>query len=237
MRSIWSGSLSFGLINIPIKVYPAAEEHVLEFDMLHKKDLSPIRYARICKMEGKEIPYDEIVKGYEYEKNEYIVIDKEDFKAANAKKTSMIEIQHFAHLQEIDPIYFDKPYYLEPDNKSAKAYHLLKEALQKSKKVAVASFVFRNKEHFGILRPLDHILVLIQLRYQLEIRSFQELQVPKEKISPKEMDVALMLINKLTQPFNPEKYHDTYTEELIALIEQKVKGKKPSKKNRKKRIC
>lgn len=229
MKAIWNGSLSFGLINIPIRVYPASEDHVMEFHMLHKKDLSPIRFARICKEDGKEIPYSDIVKGYEYEKGEFVVIAEEDFKLANAKKTSTIEIQHFTDLNSINPIYYEKPYYLEADKKSRKAYQLLHKALQQSQKVAIVNFVFRNKEHLGVVMTSQDALVLIQMRYHAEIRSTDELSLSKEKISSSELKMALSLIDQLTTNFFPEKYHDTYTEELMGVIEQKLKGKKTKK--------
>jgi DNA end-binding protein Ku len=230
LRSIWNGSLSFGLINIPIRVYSATIEHAIEFDMLHKKDLSPIRFARICKEDGTEVPFKEIVKGYEYEKGQYVVVDEEDFKAANAKKTSTIEIQHFTDLFEIDPMYYEKPYYLEPDKKSGKAYGLLRDALSASNKVAVATFVFRNKERLGVIIALGDTLVLLQLRFHLEIRSSEELDLPKGSPSSKELEMALNLINEQTMHFNPEKFHDTYAEELMRVIEMKLSGKKPSTK-------
>lgn len=230
MKAIWKGSVAFGLVNIPINVYPASEEHALEFRMLHKKDLSPIRFARICKGEDKEVPYSDIVKGYEYEKGEFIVIDNEDFKAADAKKTSTIEIQHFTDVSQIDPIYYEKPYYLEPDKKAGKAYKLLSEALFKSKKVAIANFVFRNREHIGVILPLKEGLLLMQMRYHVEIRPFEQLELSKEKISAQELKMALTFIDQLTKPFEPEKHHDTYVEELMAVIEQKMKGKKPPRK-------
>lgn len=225
--------MSFGLINIPIRVYSASEDHVLEFDMLHKKDLSPIRYARICKLEQKEVPYADIVKGYEYAKDEYIIIDEEDFKNANPKKTRMIEIQYFISIDEVDSIYFDKPYFLEPDKKATKAFALFCEALRKSKKCALAMFVFHNKEHVGIVKPYEKVLLLQQLRYHTEIRTTQELVLPTaEKITAKELDIALQLIDHLSAPFQPEKYKDTYTEELMAIIEDKLKGKRPARKTK-----
>jgi DNA end-binding protein Ku len=226
MRAMWKGSISFGLVNIPVNAYPAAEDHTLEFHMLHKKDLSPIRFARICKEENKEVTYKDIVKGYEYEKGEFIVVDEEDFKAANAKKTSTIEIQHFTEISSIDPIYYEKPYYLEPDKKSGKAYTLLTEALLKSKKVAVANFVFRNREHIGVILPLREGLLLMQMRYHVEIRPFEKLELPKDKVTAGELKMALTFIDQLTKPFEPEKHHDTYVEELMGVIEQKLKGKK-----------
>lgn len=233
MRSIWKGALSFGLVNIPVQVYVATEEHPIEFDMLHEKDLSPIRYAKICKEEETEIPYEEVVKGYEFEKGEYIVIDEKDFELANARKTKTIDIQNFVFLDEVDPIYFEKPYYLEPDKKAEKAYGLLREALKKSKKVAVANFVFRNKEHIGIVRPYQNLLTLNQMRYKSSIRPFKSLEIPKEsKFAPKEMEVALKLIDQLSTPFRIDKYKDTYTEELSEIIAAKMKGKKVKPKGK-----
>ena len=233
MRAIWRGSIAFGLVNIPINVYPGSEEHTLEFHMLHKKDLSPVRFARICKQEEKEIPYSDIVKGFEYEKGEFVVVDEADFKAANAKKTSTIEIQHFTDIDQIDPIYYEKPYFLEPDKKSGKAYKLLTEALFKSKKVAVANFVFRNRERIGVILPLkEEGLLLMQMRYHSEIRPFEQLDTSKEKISAQELKMALTFIDQLTLAFEPEKYHDTYVEELMSHIEQKLKGKKTPRKQK-----
>lgn len=229
MKAIWNGSIAFGLINIPIRVYPASEDHALEFHMLHKKDLSPIRFARICKAEGKEVAYQDIVKGFEFEKGEYVVIEDADFKAANSKKTSTIELQYFTESSQIDPIYYEKPYFLEPDKKSGKAYKLLWEGLLKSGKVAIGNFVFRNREHFGAILPLKEGLLLIQMRYPSEIRPFEELNLPKEKTAPQELKMALTLIDQLTQNFQPEKHHDTYVEELMGVIEQKLKGAKPRK--------
>lgn len=233
MRPIWNGSLGFGLINIPIHVYSASEEHAIEFHMLHKKDHSPIRYIRVCKSDNKEVPYSEIEKGYEYEKDKYIVLTESDFKAANAKKTSTIEIQQFAHIKEIDPIYFEKPYYLEPDKKAGKAYQLLAKALEKSHKVAIANYVFKNKEHLGVIFASKKGLILMQMRYASEIRSIEDLNIPEEKTSDKELKMALALIDQLTHPFKPESFHDAYTEELLSVIHQKLKGKKVSEKSTK----
>jgi DNA end-binding protein Ku len=236
MKSIWKGSIAFGLVNIPINVYPASEEHTLEFHILHKKDLSPIRFARICKADNQEVPYSEIVKGFEYEKGEYVVIEDEDFKRADVKKTSTIEIQHFTDIDQIDPIYFEKPYFLEPDKKSAKAYMLLHEALMKSKKIAIANFVFRHREHIGAILPFQGGLQLIQMRYHVEIRPFETLEVPKEKIRAAELTMALSFVDQLSKPFEPEKFHDTYVESLMAVIQQKLQGKKRARAPKEKKI-
>jgi DNA end-binding protein Ku len=153
MRAIWSGALSFGLVNIPVKLYSATAGMGLDLTMLHKKDISPIRYARICRADGKEIPYEDIVKGYEYQKGDYVILTDEDFKKASVEKTKAIEIESFVKESEIDPIYFEKPYYLEPEKGAQKAYALLRESLKKSKKIGLAKFVLRNREHLAAIRP------------------------------------------------------------------------------------
>lgn len=230
MRAMWTGALSFGLINIPVRLFSATQDHSLSFNLLHKKDLSPIRYARICKADGKEIPYEDIVKGYEYQKGDYVILVDEDFKRANVKKTKTIDMVEFTDEKEIDPIFYEKPYYLEPDKGADKAYVLLREALQKSKKVGVAKFVLHNREHLGIIKPYNQLIVLNQLRYESEIREFKELHLPsKEEVSSKEIAMAIKLIDQLTAHFNPEDFQDTYTDELKAIIDEKAKGKKPKK--------
>lgn len=233
MKAMWNGSLSFGLINIPVRAYLAEEERSIHFHMLHEKDLSPIRFARICKEEGEEVPYQEIVKGYEYEKGRFIVLKEEELKAANAKKSSSMEILYFTHLQDVSPQYFERPYFLEPDKKAVKAYQLLNAALNKSKKAAIVTFVFQHKEHMGVIYPYKGLLMLMQMRYQSEIRSSEDLTIPKETISNKELEMALSLVEQLSGKFEPEKLQDTYTDEIMKLIERKLKGKKitsPSKK-------
>lgn len=230
MRSIWSGALSFGLINIPVKLYVATQEHAIEFDLLHKTDMSPIRYAKICKSDGKEIPYEDIVKGYEYKKGEYIALTEEDFKNVNLEKSKTIDIQSFTYEREIESIYYEKPYYLEPDKGAAKAYALLREALKRSEKVAIASFVLRNREHIAMVKPYDQVLVVNQLRFESEIRSIAKLDVPESKTTPKEVEMAVKLIDELTQAFNPKDFKDTYIEKLQAVIDEKLKGRKSKKK-------
>jgi DNA end-binding protein Ku len=228
MRALWTGTLSFGLINIPIRLYSATLDRGLNFDILHKKDLSPIRYARICKSDGKEIPYEDVVKGYQYQKGDYVVLVNEDFKRANLKKTKSIEILDFVDENEIDPIYYEKPYYLEPGKGADKAYVLLRESLKKSKKVGIARFVFHHREHIGVIKPHDQIIMLDQLRYESEIKKPSQLHIPESaKMSKQEVTMALKLIEQLSSHFHPEEYHDTYTEELKEIIEEKAKGKKP----------
>jgi DNA end-binding protein Ku len=237
MRALWSGSLSFGLINIPVRIFSATLDRTLNFVMLHNKDLSPIRFARICKADGKEIPYEDIVKGYEYQPGDYVVLVEEDFEQANVKKTKSIEIMDFIDEKEIDTIYYEKPYFLEPGKGADKAYVLLREALKKSKKVALAKFVLHNREHLAVVKPYDQIIILNQLRYNSELKKPDQLQLPASvKTSPQEITMALKLIDQLTGHFEPEKYHDTYTEELENIIEAKAKGKKPRAKGKEPKI-
>lgn len=225
MRAIWTGALSFGLINIPIRVYSATVDRGISFTMLHKKDLSPIRFARICKEDGKEIPYEDIVKGYEYKKGDYVVLVDEDFEKVNLKKTKSIEIQDFTNEDEIDTILFEKPYFLEPDKGADKAYVILREALKKSKKVGIAKFVFHNREHIAVIKPHNDLLILNQLRYVSELRVPSDLKIPKkDEASTKEVTMALKLIDQLTGHFDPKQYHDTYTDELKEIIDAKAKG-------------
>lgn len=226
MRAIWTGALSFGLVNIPVRLYSATSGTDLDLTMLHKKDLSPIRYARICRADGKEIPYEDIVKGYEYRKGDYVILTEDDFKKANVEKTKAIEIQEFVKESEIDPIYFEKPYFLEPEKGAEKAYALLRESLRKSKKIGIAKFVLRNREHLAAVKPSDDVLVLEQMRFDTEIRKPEELNLPDaKKAGNKEIQIALALIEQLTEHFDPKAYKDTYTDELKKVIDAKAKGK------------
>lgn len=228
MRAIWNGALSFGLVNIPVRLYSATSERTLDLNLLHKEDLSPIRFAKVCKAEEKEVPYENIVKGYEYHDGSYIVLTEEDFNKANVRATKTIEILDFANEKQIDPIFFEKPYFLEPEKGAAKAYALLREAINRSKKVAVAKFVLRNREHLAVIKPRNKALVLNQMRFFNEIRSTEDLNLPANTaIKEKEMNVALALINQLSGAFKPEAYKDTYINELLKIIEEKAKGKKP----------
>lgn len=226
MRAIWSGAISFGLVNIPVKLYSGSGESSLDFDMLAKDDLSPIKYVRVAESDGREVPYKDIVKGYEIEKGRYVVLTDKDFEKANARKTRAIEIHSFVNEEEIDPVYFEKPYYLEPDKTAAKPYALLREALRKSKKVGIASYVLRNREHLAILKASGDVIILNQMRYHEEIRDPAGLSLPGEKeISDKEVDMAMKLIDQLTEDFHPEQYRDTYVDELKKMIEAKAEGK------------
>jgi DNA end-binding protein Ku len=227
MRAMWSGALNFGLINIPVKLYSASEDQGLHFHFLHKDDLSPIRFAKICKADGREIPFDDIVRGFEWEDGNYVVLTDEDLKKADVKKTKMIEIMDFVDQKEVDPMYFEKPYFLEPDKNADKPYALLREALKKSKKLGIARFVIREKEHLGAIEARGKVIVLEQMKFANELRDPKGLNLPgSENVQAKEVEMALKLIEQLTSKFKPEQYKDQYTEEVRELITQKAKGRK-----------
>jgi DNA end-binding protein Ku len=227
MRSIWKGSISFGLINIPVKIYTATQESTLDMDMLDSKDHSNIRFKRVNENTGKEVAYKDIVKGYKVD-GEYVVLDEEDFKAADAVKSRTIEIMNFTNQKEIDSIYYENPYYLEPEEQAAKAYALLRDSLNASGKVGVTTFVLRNREALAILKPYGKVIVLNRIRFTQEIRDVSELKLPEiSKAKSKEMEMANKLIEQLTEKFDISKYQDTYTEKLLKIIKSKAKGKKP----------
>ena len=198
--------------------------------MLHKTDHSPIRYARICKKDGHEVEWDDIVKGYEYEKDRYIVLSPHELDELDAKKSKTIDIMQFVDEPDIDIRYFERPYYLEAENGSEKAYALLRAALHKSNKLALVRFAMHGHAHVAAIKPVGRALVLNQMRYPSDLRQPGELNLPTDKdITDKEVDMALKLIRQETKPFIPEDLHDTYTDELEQLIKDKAKGKKPSK--------
>jgi DNA end-binding protein Ku len=233
MRAIWSGAISFGLVNIPVKLYSGTESHSLDLDMLRKDDLCPVQYKRVCRSDGKEIPWDDIVKGYEYQEGDYVILDKEDFEKANVKKTKTIDLMDFVKESEIDSVYYEKPYYLEPDKTGDKPYALLREALKKSKKVGIASFVLRNREHIAVIKPHGKLLLLNQLRFHDEVRSSNELTLPDaDLVRENEIKMALMLIDQSTTRFKPDQYTDTYIDDLKKIIEAKAKGIKPKSKGK-----
>jgi DNA end-binding protein Ku len=227
MKSIWKGSIAFGLVNIPIKLYSATESQGIASHLLQKKDLSRIRFQRVAESTGKEVSADEIVKGYEVEKNQYVILSDEELNEVAPEKSAVIEIQEFVNESEISTLYFEKPYFLEPDKSAGKAYALLREALAKTGKVGIAQFVLRNRESLCALKPQGQGLVLNALRFASELRSMDELSLPSnEKISTSEVSLATKLIEGMTGAFDPAKYKDTYTEEIQKLIEAKAKGQK-----------
>jgi DNA end-binding protein Ku len=226
MRSIWSGAVSFGLIYIPVRLYSASQSQDLDFNLLRRGDKCRIRYARVCRETGEEVPYEDIVKGYEYRKGEYVVLEDEDFERANVKKSKTIDIVSFVNAEEIDEKFLEKPYFLEPDPGAQKVYGLLREALKSSKKVGVARFVLRTREHMALIKAEEDVIVLNQMRFASEIRSPDELDLPKEAgVNEKELDMAVKLVEQLTEPWDPENYRDTYTEDLKRIIQEKVEGR------------
>jgi len=233
MRAVWSGSIAFGLVNIPVKMFTATQSSTLDLDMLDSKDHSNIRFKRVNESTGKEVPFKEIVKGYNLDGN-YVVLEDEDFEAAEPEKTKTIEIMNFVKEDDIDSIYYESPYYLEPVKAAMHAYAILRDALRNAKKVGVATFVMRNKETLAIVKPMEKVLVLNRIRFEQEIRDFKDLALPEStKTKTKEVDIALKLIDQLTEEFDISKYKDTYTDKLLKIIEDKAKGKKPKVKKMK----
>ena len=225
MRSLWSGSISFGLVNIPIKLYSAVQSSSLDLDMLDKKDHSNIQFKRVNEKTGKEVAWGDIVKGYKVDNN-YVILTDEDFKKASPEKTKSIDITEFVDLESVPPIYYDTSYYVEPEKNGGKAYVLLRDALIKAKKAALGSFVLRSKENLCLIQASEKILELHKIRYAEEIRSTEDIKIPESKISNAEVQMALKLIDQLSGKFDVSKYKDTYTETLMKFIQAKAKGKK-----------
>ncbi|MBS1665158.1 MAG: Ku protein [Bacteroidetes bacterium] len=228
MRSIWTGAIGFGLVNIPIKMYSAVQDSTLDLDMLDKKDHANIHFKRVNENTGKEVAWENIIKGYKLN-DQYVVLTDEDFEKASPEKTKTISINEFVNETEIDSIYYETPYYLEPEKSGARAYALLRDALHKTGKVGFGSFVMRNKEGLCLIKPMEDILVLCRIRWAQEIRPIDEITAPKATTKPAEMKMALELIKQLSGPFDIANYKDTYTDELLKIIKAKAKGKKPAK--------
>jgi DNA end-binding protein Ku len=225
MKTMWRGAISFGLVSIPVRVYTATEEKTLRFNQLHEKDHGRIKYKRVCGKDGEEVPFDEIVKGYEYEKDRYVILEDEDFEAVPVESTRTIDIAQFVDQDEIDPIYYKKTYYLGPEEAGVKAYQLLSEALRDGDKVGIAKVSFRDKEHLAAVRLADGVLVLDTMFWPDEIREadFPELE-KTQKVSDKELQMAKSLIENLTEGWKPDAYTDEYREALLEIVEKKVAG-------------
>jgi len=232
MRPTWTGSIGFGLVNIPVKMYVATEESTISFSQLHKDDNAKIRYKKINENTGKEVKQEEIVRAFKYG-SEYVIVDDEDFKKAAPEKYDHLEIRQFVNEKEIDAVYFEKHYYLEPDKSGAKAYALLRDALKKEGKAALGPLIYHNKEWVCLVKPLRNILVMHRLRFSDEIRSEEELTIPNAPVKPEEIKMASALIAQLTKPFNPEEYKDEYSEKLMKVIEAKAGGKESNVKTMK----
>ncbi|HEY7151271.1 MAG TPA: Ku protein [Solirubrobacterales bacterium] len=227
-RAIWTGSISFGLLNVPVRLYSAVSRKNVSFRELRASDNSRVRHKRVAEADGEEVPYEEIVKGYEIAPEQYVVLTRDELEELDPQKTKAIEIQDFVDLDEIDPIYFDHPYYLGPDKGAEKAYALLVKAMSDSNKVAIARFVLRNRENLAAIRPMDKVLTMATMRFADEVVSPDELEdvMPENgrKLDKREVEMAGQLIESLSGDFDPEKYRDEYREELLSLIERKGRG-------------
>lgn len=225
MRSIWNGSISFGLVSIPVKLYSGSEDKKLDLDMLDKHDQARIRYKRVNENTGEEVEWKDIVKGFKKD-DSYVILEKEDFDNANMKKSKTIDIEEFIKESEVADVLFKKPYFLEPQKEGGKSYNLLLNALKKTKKLGVATFVMRQKEHLSLIGVYNDVLVLHLIRFSDEIRDPGELKLPKEKVNKKEIDMAVSLIEQYTQDFSFEKFKDVYNDQLMKIINSKATGKK-----------
>ncbi len=225
MKAIWSGTIGFGLVNIPVKLYSAISDSTPDLDMLDKKDHANIKFKRVNASTGREVPWENIIRGFKIN-DRYVILTNEDFEKASPEKSKMIEIDNFVDEKEIDGIYYEMPYYIQPAKSGVRAYTLLRDALKKSGKAGLGAFVMRNKESLVLLKPMNDILVLNKIRFQQEIRDANEIDIPSARNKPEEMKMALQLINNLTTKFDIKKYKDTYSDKLMKLIKAKAKGKK-----------
>jgi len=224
-RAIWKGSISFGLVNIPIALYPATRREELRFRLLRKSDLSPVNYKRVAEKDGKEVSWDQIVKGYEYEKGKYVVLKDEDFERVDLEATQTVDIQDFVDQEQIDPMFFYKPYYLEPQKGGDKAYVLLRDALKESNKVGIAKVVIKTRQYLAGVKPEDGALVLELMHFADELADPGKLHVPKKtEVGKREMNMAKSLIDSMSSKWDPEKYKDEYREALMDVIEEKVEA-------------
>ncbi len=224
-RAIWKGNISFGLVNIPIALYPATRREELKFRLLRKSDLSPVNYKRVAEKDGREVPWDQIVKGYEYEKGKYVVLKDEDFQRVDLEATQTVDIQEFVDQGEIDPVFFYKPYYLEPQKGGDKAYALLRDALKKSGKVGIAKVVIKTREYLAGVKPEDGALVLELMHFAEELADTGRLRLPKNvNLGKREMEMATALIKSMSARWNPKKYRDEFRQALMEVIEKKIES-------------
>ena len=224
-RAIWKGAISFGLVHVPVALYPASREQEIDFDWLDKRSMDPVGYKRVNKSTGKEVPWGEVVKGYEYKDERYVVMSDEDFRRANPEAAKTVDILAFVELADIAPQHFDTPYYLKPEKRGEKAYALLLRALREKQLTAIATITIRKKEQLCALRARDGALMLETLYYPDEVRAAPETDVSGTRISEREMDMAFALIELLRKPFEPEEYKDHYREALAKLIDAKLEGR------------
>ncbi|KQQ36187.1 DNA repair protein [Duganella sp. Leaf126] len=228
-RALWKGAISFGLVHIPVDLYTAVQEHGLDLSMLDRRDFSPVGYKRYNKKTGKDVEWDDIVKGYEYEDGEYVVLTDEDLKRANVEATQTIDIQAFVDAADVPLTYYEHPYYLAPSKGGAKVYALLRETLRKAGKIGIATVVIRTRQHLCALVCMDDKIVLNTLRFDTEIRDSEDLKLPPATlkgagISDKELTMALSLVEGMSEEWKPSQYHDTYQEDVMALVKKKIKA-------------
>jgi DNA end-binding protein Ku len=225
-RAIWKGSISFGLVNIPVGLYAAETRNDISFKMLDKKTMSPIHYKRVSEEGGKEVPWEQTVRGYEFESGQYVVLSDADLKSAAPEATQTIDIVDFVDLDEISPLYFDKPYYLGPDKKGAKAYALLRETLRRTGKVGIAKVVIRTREYLSAVVARGDVMTLELMRYAHELRDPEDLDIPhgKQGVSDREIDMAERLVEGMVSAWDPDKYKDTYRDDLMKLIDKRVEA-------------
>ena len=227
-RAIWKGSISFGLVTIPVELHTAVRDHRPKFRMLHGRDKSPVRYERVCQREGKPVAWEDLVKGFEYEKGQFIVLTKEDLKTAALNKDKAIDIMDFVMADEIDDRYFETPYYLTPQKGGQHAYALLRDALNESGRVGIAKIIIREAQNLAALEVIDNALVLTLLRYADELVDTSALEFPaSQKVRKAELDMAVMLVNNLAAEWEPSKYTDEYRDNLMKLIKARMKGERP----------
>jgi DNA end-binding protein Ku len=230
-RAIWKGAISFGLVNVPVNLHSGSRENQLDLDLIDKRDFAPVGYRRVNKRTGKELAAADIVKGFEYSKGRYVVVSEEDMREANVKATQTVDIFAFVQAAEVPPCYFERPYYLEPGKRGEKGYALLREVLERTGKVGLGSVVLHTRQHLALLIPVERMLLLNTVRYESEIRPRDELKLPgasldKLGVSKKELVMAERLVEEMSEPWDPARYHDTYHEDLMARIKAKAKAGK-----------
>jgi DNA end-binding protein Ku len=224
-RALWKGAISFGLVHVPVSLYPATRSERLSFDMIDKRDFSPIGYRKINKRTGEEVANENIVKGYQYGKGEYVVVTNEDFKQANVEATQTVDIVAFVDAAAVAPYYYDTPYHLEPGRRGEKGYVLLREVLRRTGRVGIANVVIRSRQHLAALIPLERMLLMNTLRFSNEIRSIADLNLPETgqgDLKPSELGMAERLVDDMTEEWNPDQFKDTYTNDLMARIEARI---------------
>jgi DNA end-binding protein Ku len=232
-RAMWKGAIAFGLVNIPVELFSATRDHRPKFRLLHAKDESPVHYERVCQSEGKPVGWEDLVKGYEYEKGQFVILTKDDFKTAALEKTRTVDILDFVDPKEVDERYFETPYYLQPGKGADRAYALIREAIRESGKIGIAKIILRDAQHLAAIEAIGDALVLTMMRFADELADMSEFRFPKaDGIRPAELKMAKQLVDSLSAKWEPEKYTDEYRDNLLRLIQGKLKGRTPRLKER-----